>query len=158
MTRRAWNAMASAGAAIITYGFARAVDTVVHSPRSEVLLVSDVVLATALSVGVYLWLNLRATRTRLTDLERAQIALDTQLSLAAEIQRHLLPPMPSGSDGVPPVDILNRTICDVPEPRTPDRVCDALMDMARRNLGPRGVANWQDDKTVLAFRLDGTGA
>jgi serine/threonine protein phosphatase PrpC len=58
-------------------------------------------------------------------------------------------------DGVTAVDVLNRTICNIPEPRTPERVCDALMEMAQRSSGPRGVANWQDDKTVFAFLLDG---
>jgi serine phosphatase RsbU (regulator of sigma subunit) len=58
-------------------------------------------------------------------------------------------------EGVAAVDVLNRTICDIPEPRTPERVCDALMDMARRNPGPPGVANWHDDRTVLAFLFDG---
>jgi sigma-B regulation protein RsbU (phosphoserine phosphatase) len=60
-------------------------------------------------------------------------------------------------DGVTAVDILNRTICNIPEPRTPERVCDALMEMAQHSPGPRGVANWQDDKTVFAFLLDGQG-
>jgi hypothetical protein len=32
------------------------------------------------------------------------------------------------------------------------------MEMAKHNPGPRGVANWQDDKTVLAFLFDGQGA
>jgi hypothetical protein len=56
------------------------------------------------------------------------------------------------------VDVLNRTICNIPEPQTPERVCDALMEVARRSRGPRGVANWQDDKTVLAFLFDGQGS
>jgi sigma-B regulation protein RsbU (phosphoserine phosphatase) len=54
-------------------------------------------------------------------------------------------------DGVPSADLLNRAICDIREPRTPQSVCDALMEMAQRSSGPRDVANWQDDKTVLAF-------
>jgi sigma-B regulation protein RsbU (phosphoserine phosphatase) len=320
MTRRVSNVLASIGAAVITYASARAGDVmirrVVQPPRGEVLLISDVILATAFGVVIYLWLNLRATRTRLTGLERAQIVLDTQLSLAAQIQRRLLPPIPAGSngvrwagrlepashiggdfydfipadhgglfvvgdvsgkgipaallqasahslfrtlaretvhpadlltrvsreiyaenagesyltcvvarvdsaagtlmyanaghpaglvvgsagrrllsrgglpvglfpetaydsevvsvepgdlgvivsdgitesideDGAAAVDVLNRTICDVPEPRTPERVCDALMEMAQRSPGPRGVANWHDDRTVLAFLFDG---
>jgi phosphoserine phosphatase RsbU/P len=323
MTRRVLHVFGSIGAAIITYRCARAADAlvlrVVHPPRGEVLLISDVILATAFGVAVYLWLNLRATRMRLTGLERAQIVLDTQLSLAADIQRQLLPPRPVGSNGVrwagrlepanriggdfydfipadvdglfvvgdvsgkgipaallqasahslfrtlaretvhpaelltrvsreiyaenagasyltcvlarvdsatgtlvyanaghpaglmvgssgrrllslggPPVglfpetayeiesvslkpgdlgvivsdgiteaieedgvaavDVLNRTISSIPEPRTPERVCDALMEMAQRNPGPRGVANWQDDRTVLAFLFDGQHA
>jgi sigma-B regulation protein RsbU (phosphoserine phosphatase) len=320
MTRRVLHVVGSIGAAVITYRSARSADAlflrVVHPPRGEVLFISDVILATAFGVVVYLWLNLRATRTRLTGLERAQIVLDTQLSLAADIQRHLLPPMPAGSnnvrwagrlepanriggdfydfipadvdglfvvgdvsgkgipaallqasahslfrtlaretvqpaelltrvsreiyaenagasyltcvlaridsatgtlvyanaghpaglmvgssgrrrllslggppvglfpetayemesvsvepgdlgvivsdgiteaieeDGVAAVDVLNRTISNMPGPRTPDRVCDALMEMAQRSTGPRGVANWQDDRTVLAFLFD----
>src|ERR1700682_4733105 len=104
MTRRVSNVLGSIGAAVITYRSARAADVlflrVVHPPRGEVLFISDVILATAFGAVVYLWLNLRATRTRLTGLERAQIVLDTQLSLAADIQRQLLPPMPLGSNGV----------------------------------------------------------
>jgi sigma-B regulation protein RsbU (phosphoserine phosphatase) len=319
MTRRVWIVVASIAAAFITYRCARAADALVlrlvHPPRGEVLLVSDVILATAFGVVIYLWLHLRATRTRLTGLERAQIVLDTQLSLAADIQRHLLPSAhvesngvrwagrlepahrlggdfydfipfdtdglfvvgdvsgkgipaallqasahslfrtlaresvdpaqlltrvskeiyaenaggsyltcvlarvnsvtrtvayanaghpaglvvgssgrrllsrggpPAGlfaetayesevlsiepgdlgvivsdgitdaieEDGVSSVDVLNRTICNIPEPRTPARVCDVLMETAQRSRGPRGVVNWQDDKTVLAFLFD----
>jgi hypothetical protein len=61
-------------------------------------------------------------------------------------------------DGVSAIDVLNRTIFNIPEPRTPERVCDALMDMAQRAPGPLGVLNWQDDKTVLAVQFDGQGA
>jgi sigma-B regulation protein RsbU (phosphoserine phosphatase) len=319
----ALNVVRSIGVAIVTYGSARAADLlflrVVRPPRGEVLFVSDLILATAFGGAVYLWLNLRATRTRLTTLEREQIVLETQLSLAADIQRHLLPPIPVGSNGVrwagrlepayriggdfydviptgaddlfiigdvsgkgipaallqasahalfrtlaretlnpadlltriskeiyaenaggsyltcllvrvdsatrtmmysnaghpvgmmmgtsgrrlltrggPPlglfpetvyeaevvpvepgdlcvivsdgiteameedgvaaVDVLNRTICDIEEPRTPERVCNALMEIAQRKTGPVGVANWQDDKTVLAFLFDGQRA
>src|SRR5882672_7830085 len=104
MTRRVLNIVASIAAAFVTYRGARAADALVlrlvHPPRGEVLLISDLILATAFGVVVYLWLNLRATRTRLTGLEREQIVLDTQLSLAAQIQRHLLPPIPVGSNGV----------------------------------------------------------
>src|SRR5258708_6034998 len=104
MTRRLSNVLASIATAIVTYRCARGADAlvlrVVHPPRGEVLLVSDVILATAFGVVVYLWLNLRAARTRLTGLERDQIVLDTELSLAAEIQRQLLPSAAVESNGV----------------------------------------------------------
>jgi serine phosphatase RsbU (regulator of sigma subunit) len=323
VTRRFWNVVASIGAALATYQCARAADAlvlrVVRPPRGEVLLISDLILAVAFGVVVDLWLNLRATRTRLTSLERTRIVLDTQLSVAAQIQRDLLPRVPVESNGVrwagrlepadriggdfydfipgdagvlfvvgdvsgkgipaallqasahslirtlaretvdpadlltrlsreiyaenagvsyltcvvvrvdrgsrtvvyanaghpvgllvgprghrllsrggPPAglfaetsyesevvsaepgdlgvlvtdgiteaidqdgvaaaDVLDRSICGIPEPRTPERVCDALMEAAQRKPGPRGVADWQDDKTVLAFLLDGHGA
>jgi serine phosphatase RsbU (regulator of sigma subunit) len=61
-------------------------------------------------------------------------------------------------DGMVAIDVLDRTISNMSGPRTPERVCDALMEMARRNPGPRGVANWQDDRTVLAFLFDGQHA
>src|SRR4030081_3130277 len=104
MAERISNVFAAIAAATITYPCARAADVLVlrlvHPPRGEVLLVSDAILATAFGVVVYLWLNLRATRTRLTSLERAQIVLDAQLSLAEEIQRHLLPSASVESNGV----------------------------------------------------------
>src|SRR5258708_22897822 len=104
MTGGAWNLVASIGATGITYACARAaaapVWRVVGPPRGEVLLVSDLILATAFGVGIYLWLNLGSTRTRLTDLERAQIGLETQLSLAVQIQGRLLPPAPVASNGL----------------------------------------------------------
>jgi hypothetical protein len=43
----------------------------------------------------------------------------------------------------------------MPWPRTPEHVCDALIEMSRRGRGPLGVANWDDDKTVLAFLFAG---
>jgi serine phosphatase RsbU (regulator of sigma subunit) len=56
-------------------------------------------------------------------------------------------------DGVAAGDVLGKTIGKIPEPRTPQRVCDALMEMAQRSPGPPGIANWQDDKTVLALQF-----
>jgi sigma-B regulation protein RsbU (phosphoserine phosphatase) len=52
-------------------------------------------------------------------------------------------------------DVLSRNVCRIPEPRTPERICDQLMEMAQSSAGPYGVAGWQDDKTVFAFRFDG---
>ncbi len=319
MARRVGTVIAAIGVAVITYQAARAADALflraVHPPRGEVILISDLILATALGAVVYLWLHLRATRTRLTGLERAQIVLDAELSVAAQIQRHLLPPVPVGSgvrwagrlepanriggdfydfipaeieglfvvgdvsgkgipaallqasahslfrtlarqtfhpaellrrvsreiyaenaggsyltcilaridratrtllyvnaghpeglmvgagghrllsrggppaglfpdttyesevvpveagdlgvivsdgiteaieeEGIAAVDVLRRTIRGLGGPPAPERVCDALMAMARRDPGPRGVTNGQDDRTVLAFLFDG---
>lgn len=320
MTSRVRNAIASLGAAFTIYGAARAADYlvvhVVRPRRGEVLAVSDMMLAAAFGVAIYLWLSLTATRVRITGLERMQIIMDTQLALAAEIQRRLLPSASAGSngvrwagrlepalriggdfydfiqvndddvfvvgdvsgkgipasllqaaahslfrtlaretvnpadlltrisrevfaenagssyltcvvlridaahrtltyvnaghptglmvgrsgrrllsrggppaglfpetiyeaevvsledgdlgvivsdgiteameeDGVPAADVLGRRVSGVPEPRTPQRVCDALMEAAQRSPGPRGVANWQDDKTVFAFLFEG---
>ena len=65
----------------------------------ELAWVSDLVLAAALGAAVYLWRHLLATRHALAQRERAEIVLQTQLSLAAEIQRRLLPPLPSAANG-----------------------------------------------------------
>jgi serine phosphatase RsbU (regulator of sigma subunit) len=58
-------------------------------------------------------------------------------------------------DGTSAVDILHRTVGNISWPRTPERVCDMLIETARHSHGPGGVRNWQDDKTVLAFLFDG---
>ena len=104
MTTRFWNAIVAINAVLVTYGVARAADLVmlrvVHPPRGDVLLVSDMVLATAFGVAIDMWLNLRAARAQVTGLERVQIVVDTQLALAAQIQRRLLPSASDGSKGV----------------------------------------------------------
>jgi sigma-B regulation protein RsbU (phosphoserine phosphatase) len=61
--------------------------------------ISDVVLAVAFGAATFLWLHLRRARTALTRLERAQVVLDTELQIAADIQRTLLPPAPPTRDG-----------------------------------------------------------
>jgi sigma-B regulation protein RsbU (phosphoserine phosphatase) len=63
--------------------------------RRDLEWISDVVLA----VAAFLWLHLRVARTALTRLERARLVLDTELQIAAEIQRGLLPPPPPARDG-----------------------------------------------------------
>ena len=60
-------------------------------------------------------------------------------------------------DGVSAVDRLDATIASVVLPRTPERVCEALMSLANRSAGPAGVPDWQDDKTVLAFLVESRG-
>ena len=66
----------------------------------ELTWISDMVLAVAFGLAVFLWLNLKWTRMTLSRLEREHIVLDTQLSLAADIQRGLLPPVPPDADGI----------------------------------------------------------
>lgn len=36
----------------------------------------------------------------------------------------------------------------------PSRLADALLDLAARSPGPVGVEGWQDDRTVVAFRVE----
>lgn len=98
MTRSWRPIVAAAAVAIVVYWSVRWLQTLiadtVHPPRGEIRSVSDLVLATAFAVALYLWLNLRATRHALTAAERSQLVLDTELALAAEVQRRLLPSLP----------------------------------------------------------------
>jgi serine phosphatase RsbU (regulator of sigma subunit) len=65
----------------------------------ELAWVSDLALAVSLGVAVYLWRDLLATRYQLLQHERSEIVIQTQLSLAAEIQHRLLPPVPAAANG-----------------------------------------------------------
>jgi serine phosphatase RsbU (regulator of sigma subunit) len=65
----------------------------------ELTWISDVVLSAAFGIAVYLWRDLRATRAELSGRERAELVLQTQLSLAASMQQRLLPPAPATADG-----------------------------------------------------------
>jgi hypothetical protein len=91
-------AVAAASAAfVLAIGFERELVRLLSLDLGELEWVSDVVLSTALGVATFLWLHLRRARTELTRLERAQLVLDTELRIAAQIQRHLLtaPPRPA---------------------------------------------------------------
>ena len=68
--------------------------------EAELAWVSDAVLATALGVAVYLWRHLAVTRAALLDRERAELVLTTQLAVAADLQRRLLPTLPAGRTDV----------------------------------------------------------
>lgn len=68
--------------------------------ESELTWASDVLLSTALGVSVYLWRHLGATRQTLADRERAEIVLRTQLEVAADLQRRLLPALPPAESAV----------------------------------------------------------
>jgi sigma-B regulation protein RsbU (phosphoserine phosphatase) len=61
--------------------------------------ISDVVLALAFGVATFLWLHLRLARTALTRLERARLVIETELAIAADIQRGMLPRPPAARDG-----------------------------------------------------------
>lgn len=71
----------------------------VRGNPSELGWISDAVLSVGVAAMAFLWLHLRASRARVLELERDQIALDEQLRLAAEIQRNLLPDVPASTPG-----------------------------------------------------------
>ena len=88
----------SAAAAACGYIVAAILEaTIIRSVRPtewELEWVSDAALAVALGIAVYLWRHLVATRRELEERERAELVLQTQLSIAADIQRRLLPAVP----------------------------------------------------------------
>jgi serine phosphatase RsbU (regulator of sigma subunit) len=79
--------------------FERGLTRLLGLDLQELEWISDVVLAVAFGAATFLWLHLRRARTALTRLERAQVVLDTELQIAADIQRTLLPPAPPTRDG-----------------------------------------------------------
>ena len=90
--------------AVLVYFLATSTEIVViervRPGEMELTWISDAFLAVAFGFAVFLWLHLRWTRVTLSRLEREHIVLDTQLSLAAEIQRGLLPLAPADGDGL----------------------------------------------------------
>lgn len=90
-------------AALVVYiaagGIEAAFIRTLHPSELELTWISDVVLSTAFGVAVYLWRYLRATRLELTERERAELVIETQLSMAASMQRRLLPAVPSTARG-----------------------------------------------------------
>jgi serine phosphatase RsbU (regulator of sigma subunit) len=97
-TPRAAIALSSAATACAVFVVGAVVETwlisLLQPSEGELTWISDLVLASSLGVVLYLWLNLRFTRTALVALERNQLVLDTQLAVAAKIQRDLLPALP----------------------------------------------------------------
>jgi hypothetical protein len=88
----------SAGIAFVMYVVATAGEAfairVAHASAGELIWMSDILLAGALGLVSYAWLNLRATQAALARIERDHIVLDTELKIASDIQRRLLPEPP----------------------------------------------------------------
>ncbi len=73
--------------------------TAVGATGHDLEWISDVIASVAVTTLTYLWLHLRAARAQLLDSERARVAQDVQLRLAAEIQQTLLPEIPPATPG-----------------------------------------------------------
>jgi sigma-B regulation protein RsbU (phosphoserine phosphatase) len=104
MTHPARLLLRSVVAAAVVYVVASAVEfafiRAVAPTELELTWISDAVLAAAFGLAMFLWLHLRAARADIAHLERDQIVLDTQLSVAADIQRKFLPILPDRLDGI----------------------------------------------------------
>lgn len=92
------------GAAVLLYVLATGTEIllirILRPTEIELAWISEAILALAFGFAVFLWLHLKWTRILVSRLEREHIVLDTQLSLAAEIQRGLLPPTPRDEAGI----------------------------------------------------------
>jgi phosphoserine phosphatase RsbU/P len=95
-TRRALKISAAAvlGGYILAGGIETLAIRALHPSQWELESVSDVVLAVCLGAAVFMWVHLLATRHALAERERADLVVNTQLALAAEIQKGLLPVLP----------------------------------------------------------------
>jgi serine phosphatase RsbU (regulator of sigma subunit) len=91
----------AAGAAVFVFGTTAesVIIRAVHGNRSELEWLSDAVISMAVAGIAYLWLHLKASRTRVLTLQQEQLAINEQLRLAAEIQRGLLPNVPTATPG-----------------------------------------------------------
>jgi serine phosphatase RsbU (regulator of sigma subunit) len=88
-------------ACFVVAGVAEAVLIRILRPTElELDWISDGMLSVALGGAIYLWLHLRATRLALTERERTQLVLQSQLSMAEAMQRRLLPSVPPRAGGV----------------------------------------------------------
>jgi phosphoserine phosphatase RsbU/P len=85
--------------AAIGFRLETAINLVAGRREHELAWISDAIAALAVAMLNYLWLSLRVSRARISDLERAGIVRDEQLKIAAEIQRSLLPPTPAAETG-----------------------------------------------------------
>jgi serine phosphatase RsbU (regulator of sigma subunit) len=86
--------LVAAGAYALATAFEFALIAIFHPTEWALTWVSDAVLASAVGVSTYLWQHLRDTRAALSSAERARLVLDTQLTLAADLQRSQLPTLP----------------------------------------------------------------
>jgi len=104
MTQRKKEILLSLLSAAVAYLFANQAESTIirltHPSEQALTWISDIVLAAALGVVTYLWLHLKTARTALSQFEREKIKLDTELSLAAEIQRNFQPQLPSHLGGI----------------------------------------------------------
>jgi phosphoserine phosphatase RsbU/P len=76
------------------------VNRILRPDAEEITWISDALMTGGFIVVTWLWVRLRDTQIAFTDLERQQIVAETQLTIAARVQRSLLPALPAPSAGV----------------------------------------------------------
>jgi sigma-B regulation protein RsbU (phosphoserine phosphatase) len=124
-----------------------------RAPR-ELEWVSDAILTLTLSGALLLWLRLRSSRAELGRLEREKVALDTQLAVAATIQRSYLPPLPERAAGclwaarVEPAGVIGGDLYDF-LPLDDDGVVLLVADISGKGVPAALLLAW----TRTVFRL-----
>jgi serine phosphatase RsbU (regulator of sigma subunit) len=76
------------------------INRVLRPNAAELSWISEAIMAAAFLVMTTLWVRLRRTRRELSEAQRVRVALETQLAVAASVQRALLPPTPEPIDGI----------------------------------------------------------
>lgn len=76
------------------------INRVLRPDTEELTWISESLMAAGFLIVTSLWVRLRQTRLDLSASERARVAVETQISVAASVQRALLPPIPDPIAGV----------------------------------------------------------
>lgn len=84
----------------IAQGVELFINRVLRPNAEELTWIGDLVAGGGVMIMTALWLTLRRTQSVLSRLERERVVLNTQLSIAADVQRGLLPPVPAPIGGV----------------------------------------------------------
>ena len=92
--------LASLVVLVLSQGVEWFINRVLRPDAAEWTWISEAIVSAGLIVVMLLWIQLREARQALTTLERQQVVLDTQLSIAAEVQRALLPATPAPIGGI----------------------------------------------------------
>ncbi len=78
----------------------RVINRLLRPDAEEWTWISDVILSAGLLVMTLFWARLKEARNTISSLDAQRIVLDTQLSIAADVQRALLPSIPGPLNGV----------------------------------------------------------
>jgi hypothetical protein len=92
--------LAGVGAIVVAQGVEIFINRMLRPDAQEVTWIGDLVAGSGVMVMTTLWLQLRQARQVSSALERERLVLDTQLSIAAQVQRGLLPAVPATIGGV----------------------------------------------------------
>lgn len=101
---RLWSVAIAAGSALGALLASQAIELfinrVLRPDAEELTWISESLIAVGFLLMTALWIRLRKARAELSASERARLAVETQLSVAAEVQRALLPAIPPPIEGV----------------------------------------------------------